>query len=1038
MSRARVDQIVNQAGTGLVEFPYGLEINTDQPLKIGGPVTLYGNSPSTGPNQIPKTGNNGELVWGTLPSFQVSAVDSGSNFGIRIADPSGQFTATEVEFVGGSNVTLTRAGDQITINSSYVNTNTVTTVETSAGAPVSGTLILAGAGSTTVTQHTNTFNISSVDTTYTAGTGINLVGTEFSLPQALDTTNSPTFDSLTVTNGLTVGSIACSGNITGTWNGGTIPIDKGGTGATTASSAFLALAPNVAAASAKFLTTDGSSIYWDNLPSTSGFTPVTYQMTALDGAVANSNKIRITDNGGNYSEVVLATSDDITLSRSGNTITIGSTNANDTTLTAEEVEDIVGGMIDNNANSGITVSYNDASGKMEYSVNQQAITDSDTTYDLTSAQITGGVGLQLIPGGTGQGSATDQVNIIGGNNVSVQRDSSSGNITINSVDTNTDTVTRLAIAGPNTQGGAYASGDISFQASGSITMVQAGNAIAISSSDTNSYVNDATYNQLTGALTLERTDNLADIVLPITDLQTYLDARYVTIAGATDARITSVNFNTGTGDLTLGANDGSPALVVSLEGRYVTDYGPNWYIKQGAFQAAGNNPAGYHTNRLILNLVREDGPSDTTIAIETEPLYDYLDTLYAPITTVDTRVSSFTFSSGTLAMTVSNGDSYSFDLDARYVTEDTYVGDMDFDVTNGVLSLIQGINSGFGSPNIPAAVTVDLDGRYKLDSAQDVAIANLHFNTSNGTIYAERNDGTNTPTESVDGRYFNDVSLNGTTFTFTRSGGTDKIINLNPQRIDVPNGARLLFVNSSAPCGYTKISSTAYNNAALRVVTGSGSGTGGTRNFTSVFATSVSDGASVTKGNLSVSGAPNAGFSSGYTINRGNLSINGNVNANKGSGSGVNLNGSPDRGNMNVQGHTISWNQMPHHGHNYDRPNYGGRADSDDGTVSRGANNTSTGGSGGNGGHNHGLGGQPNRGNMGASLSLNIAAGHNLTLNGSPQYSGGVSAGVGNLAVAGNPTLSAGSINMAVKYVDVIICEREISAPGQCNINAGD
>lgn len=1038
MSRARVDQIVNQAGTGLVEFPYGLEINTDQPLKIGGPVTLYGNSPSTGPNQIPKTGNNGELVWGTLPSFQVSAVDSGSNFGIRIADPSGQFSATEVEFVGGSNVTLTRAGDQITINSSYVNTNTITTVETAAGAPVSGTLILAGAGSTTVTQHTNTFNISSVDTTYTAGTGINLVGTEFSLPQALDTTNSPTFDSLTVTNGLTVGSIACSGNVTGTWNGGTIPIDKGGTGATTASSAFLALAPNVAAASAKFLTTDGTSIYWDNLPSTSGFTPVTYQMTALDGAVANSNKIRITDNGGNYSEVVLATSDDITLSRSGNTITIGSTNANDTTLTAEEVEDIVGGMIDNNANTGITVSYNDASGKMEYSVNQQAITDSDTTYDLTSAQITGGVGLQLIPGGTGQGSATDQVNIIGGNNVSVQRDSSSGNITINSIDTNTDTVTRLAIAGPNTQGGAYASGDISLQASGSITMVQAGNAIAISSSDTNSYVNDATYNQLTGALTLERTDNLADIVLPITDLQTYLDARYVTIAGATDARITSVNFNTGTGDLTLGANDGSAALVVSLDGRYVTDYGPNWYIKQGAFQAAGNNPAGYHTNRLILNLVREDGPSDTTIAIETEPLYDYLDTLYAPITTVDTRVSSFTFSSGTLAMTVSNGDSYSFDLDARYVTEDTFVGDLEFDVTNGVLSVIQGINSGFGSPNIPAAVTVDLDGRYKLDSALDVAISQLHFNTSNGTIYAEKNDGTNTPTESLDGRYFNDVSLNGTTFTFTRSGGTDKIINLNPQRIDVPNGARLLFVNSSAPCGYTKITSTAYNNAALRVVTGTGSGTGGTRDFTSVFTSSVSDGASVTKGNLSVSGAPNAGFSSGYTINRGNLAINGNINANKGSGSGVNLNGSPDRGNMNVQGHTISWNQMPHHGHNYDRPNYGGRADSDDGTVSRGANNTSTGGSGGNGGHNHGLGGQPNRGNMGASLSLNIAAGHNLTLNGSPQYSGGVSAGVGNLAVAGNPTLSAGSINMAVKYVDVIICEREISAPGQCNINAGD
>ena len=511
MSRARVDQIVNQAGTGLVEFPYGLEVSADQPLKIGGPVTLHGGSSSTVANQIPKTGSNGELVWGTLPSFEVSAVDSGSNFGVQISDPSGQFSSTQVEFVGGSNVTLTRAGNQITVASTYVNTNTVTTLE-SGGSPVSGTLILAGAGSTTISQNSNSFSISSVDTTYTAGTGINLVGTEFSLPQALNTSDSPTFDALTVTNALSAGSIACSGNVTGTWDGNTIAVNKGGTGSTTASAAFLALAPSVASASAKFLTTDGSSIYWDNLPSTSGFTPVTYQMTALDGATSNNVKTRITDNGGNYSEVVFTTSDDITLNRSGNIITIGSTNANDTVLTSEQVEDIVGGMVDNNANTGITVSYNDVTGNMEYAVSSTAVSDADTTYDLTAAQITGGVGLQLIPGGTGQGSATDQVNIIGGNNVTVQRDSANGNITVAATDTNTDTVTQLQVTGPNTTGGSYASGSISFQASGSINMVQAGQVIAISASDTNSYVNGATWSQINGSLTLDRSDALSDIV----------------------------------------------------------------------------------------------------------------------------------------------------------------------------------------------------------------------------------------------------------------------------------------------------------------------------------------------------------------------------------------------------------------------------------------------------------------------------------------------------------------------------------------------
>ena len=1040
MSRARVDQIVNQQGTGGVEFPYGLEINADQTLKIGGPVVLHGGSASTVANQIPKTGSNGELVWGTLPNFQVNAVDSGSNFGVQISDPSGQFPSSQVEFVGGSNVTLTRAGDQITISSSFVNTNTITTLETSGGSPVSGTLTLAGAGSTTITQNSSTFNISSVDTTYTAGTGINLVGTEFSLPQPLNTSDSPTFDTLAVTNALTAGSISSSGNISGTWNGSVIGVDRGGTGSTTASAAFLALAPSVASASAKFLTTDGSSIYWDNLPSTSGFTPVTYQMTALDGASTNNVKTRITDNSGNYSEVVFTTSDDITLSRSGNTITIGSTNANDTVLTSEQVEDIVGGMIDNSANTGITVAYNDVTGNMEYSVSSTAVTDADTTYDLTSAQITGGIGLQLVPGGTGQGSATDQVNIIGGNNVSVLKDSSTGNITIAATDTNTDTVTQLQVTGPNTSGGSYASGSISFQASGSINMVQAGQVIAISASDTNSYVNDATYNQITGALTLERSGGLTDVVLPITDLQTYLDNRYITIAGASDAKITSANWNTANGDLTLTANDGSSPLVVNLDGRYTTDTGPNWYVKQGSFAVAGNNPGGFHTNRLLLNLVRDDGASDTTVSIETEPLYDYLDTLYAPITTVDTAVSSFTFSSGTLAMTVSNGDAYSFDLDSRYVTQDTFVSGSTFDVTNGVLTITQGMNSPFGNPNPPSAVTVDLDGRYKLDTALDVAISTLNFNPANGQLYAARNDGTNTVTESLDGRYFDDVSLNGTTFTFNRTNGNNKVINLNPQRIDVPNGAKLLFYNSSAPCGYVKVTSSVLNNSALRIVTGTGAGTGGNTSFTNVFTANRTDNATVNSGNLDVGGGVDVVFGSGFSVNKGNLALNGSPTATLGSGFAININGAPGKGNLFTGHHAVSVGETAHHAHNYQRATFNGRADWDDGSCSRGYQGVNTAGEGGNQGHTHNVNGVPDKGNLGASASGDISAGPgNLAINGNPAYSGDISSsGSSQLNITGTPGFSAGSINMAVKYVDVIIATRSTSSPNQCNINAGD
>ena len=77
-----------------------------------------------------------------------------------------------------------------------------------------------------------------------------------------------------------------------------------------------------------------------------------------------------------------------------------------------------------------------------------------------------------------------------------------GSITFDSTDTDTNTITQLQITGPNTTGGALASGDISLQASGAITMVQSGTTIAIASTDTNSYVSDGYYNATTGKLFL--------------------------------------------------------------------------------------------------------------------------------------------------------------------------------------------------------------------------------------------------------------------------------------------------------------------------------------------------------------------------------------------------------------------------------------------------------------------------------------------------------------------------------------------------------
>ena len=76
-------------------------------------------------------------------------------------------------------------------------------------------------------------------------------------------------------------------------------------------------------------------VYWANLPSSQGFTQLTYTLTAQDTGTTNQALIRATDSDTNYTQVTLVATDDITINRTGNTISIGSTNALDTTLTAE-------------------------------------------------------------------------------------------------------------------------------------------------------------------------------------------------------------------------------------------------------------------------------------------------------------------------------------------------------------------------------------------------------------------------------------------------------------------------------------------------------------------------------------------------------------------------------------------------------------------------------------------------------------------------------------------------------------------------------
>ena len=106
----------------------------------------------------------------------------------------------------------------------------------------------------------------------------------------------------------------------------------------------------------------------------------TYTIAAADGDNADEEKIVLTGSDASTDEVVLEAGTGLSIARSGDKITFTNTVTDtDTVLTAEQVEDIVGAMVSSNSETGITVSYDDTNGKIDFSV------DSQTDENFTSA-----------------------------------------------------------------------------------------------------------------------------------------------------------------------------------------------------------------------------------------------------------------------------------------------------------------------------------------------------------------------------------------------------------------------------------------------------------------------------------------------------------------------------------------------------------------------------------------------------------------------------------------------------------------------------
>ena len=160
-------------------------------------------------NQVLTSNNTGALTWTDKSQLTYSATGTG----LSLTGTVFQNTKPDETVVlnNGSNINVTGTYPQFTINSTDTNT-TYTAAAGGTGLSLTGTVfentkpdltvVLNNGNNVNVTGTYPSFTINSTDTntTYTNGSNMSLVGTEFNIPQSVATTASPSFTALTLGN----------------------------------------------------------------------------------------------------------------------------------------------------------------------------------------------------------------------------------------------------------------------------------------------------------------------------------------------------------------------------------------------------------------------------------------------------------------------------------------------------------------------------------------------------------------------------------------------------------------------------------------------------------------------------------------------------------------------------------------------------------------------------------------------------------------------------------------------------------------------
>ena len=264
-------------------------------------------------------------------------------------------------------------------------------------------------------------------------------------------------------------------------------------------------------------------------------------------------------------------------------------------------------------------------------------------------------------------------------------------------------------------------------------------------------------------------------------------------------------------------------------------------------------------------------------------------------------------------------------------------------------------------------------------------------NISQGVIDEDRLPNASTTAQGV-------VQLDNTYPPTSTSTTRTATTNVSKQLYDeivgvIPNGTRMIFYQTAAPTGWTKVT-TSVNNRALRVVSGEGGGSGGTSSFTSTFA---SRSVPLLRHNHGASSANNGSHvHSGSTANAGTHNHTGST------------------ANAGEHNHEGSTNTQGNHDHSYSTNNGtgGGKGDGGADTGSRNASTNQA------GSHSHTLS-IGNAGSHNHTVSVQNAGEHNHTVSVE-------SAGSHNHTITIDQEGDTGaSMNFAVQYLDVIICQKD-------------